>query len=399
MPKDYYKSLGVDKGASKDEIKKAFRKLAHEHHPDKTGGKDDKFKEINEAYSILSDDSKRAQYDQFGSAGPGGFGGQGGAGGQGFGGQGGAGGQGFGGFDFSGFSGGFGQQGGFSQDGVEFDLGDLFGGIFGGSRGGGRGGRQRQAKGADIQVDLEISFRESIFGVDKEFSIHRTATCEHCKGSRGEPGTSMDTCKTCNGQGRVVETRRSVFGAFQSERVCDVCAGSGKIPKEKCKECKGKGVQSKKDNITVVIPAGIQAGETLRVSGKGEAVVGGATGDLYIQIHVRRTNKDEHIQRDGINLITEHEIRLSDSLLGGEAKIETLDGPLTVAIPQGITHGEVLRVRGKGVPHGNGAESVATSTSPSTKRGDLLVKIKVAIPRKLSKEAKKLAEELRKEGN
>lgn len=390
MPKDYYKSLNVDKGASKDEIKKAFRKLAHEHHPDKTGGNDTKFKEINEAYSVLSDDSKRSQYDQFGSAGPGGFGGQGGGYSQGA--------SGFEGFDFSGF-GGFGGQ---SGQGVEFDLGDIFGGIFGGSRGGGRGGRRAQPKGRDIQVDLEISFKESIFGVDKEFSLHRQATCERCKGNRAEPGTPLETCKTCEGQGQVVETRRSMFGAFQSAKMCDGCAGTGKVPKEKCKECKGKGVLGKKDNLTVVIPAGIQAGESLRVVGKGEALAGGVPGDLFIRVHIRRPagEKDgSHLTRDGYHLIMEKEIKLSDALLGAEIKIETLDGPLTVSIPQGITHGEILRVRNKGVPHGQGSESVATSTSHNTKRGDLLIKISVHIPKKLSKEAKKLAEELKREGN
>lgn len=397
MSKDYYKSLGVEKGASKDEIKKAFRKLAHEHHPDKTGGNDTKFKEINEAYSVLSDDTKRAQYDQFGT-GPNGFNGAGGAGG-----WGGQGASGFEGFDFSGFGGFGGGQGGFSQDGVEFDLGDLFGGIFGGGRGSaGRGGNRGQARGQNIQVDVEISFKEAIFGVDKEFSIHRTSTCDHCKGNRAEPGSSLDTCKTCNGQGQVVETRRSMFGAFQQARVCDTCVGTGKIPKEKCKECKGKGVMNKKDTITVVIPAGIQSGESLRVSQKGEAVAGGVTGDLYIRLHIRRTSGekgDAHIHREGNNLIVEKSIKLSDTLLGGETELHTIDGNITLKIPQGITHGEILRIRNKGVPFGPGSESFSTSTSPNTKRGDLLVKISIDIPKKLSKEAKKLAEELKKEGN
>lgn len=393
MSKDYYKILGVDKNASKDEIKKAFRKMAHEHHPDKTGGDDKKFKEVNEAYSVLSDDSKKAQYDQFGSEGPAGFGGGAGYGGQGF-----------GGFDFSGFGGG---------DGVEFDLGDIFGSMFGGGGRGSRGGRPKTPKGSDISVDLEISFKDSIFGAEKEFSLHRTAECEHCKGSRAEPkgghsggataqAGDFESCKTCGGQGQVVETRRSMFGAFQSARICDDCAGTGKIPKTKCSMCKGKGVQHRKDTITVIIPAGIESGEMLRVTGKGEAVTGGTTGDLFIRIHVRHMSnektKDSNMRKEGLNLAMDHTIKLTDSLLGGESTLETLDGAINIAIPQGITHGEILRVKGKGVPHGTGSSNPATSTAPSTRRGDLMVHIHINIPSKISKSARKLIEELKEEG-
>lgn len=402
MSKDYYKILGVEKGASKDEIKKAFRKQAHEHHPDKTGGDDKKFKEVNEAYSVLSDDSKKAQYDQFGSEGPAGFGG--------YGGQGGGGGQGFGGFDFSGFT-----QGG----GVEFDLGDIFGSVFGGGgRGGSRGGRAKTPKGSDVSVDIEISFKDSIFGAEKEFSLHRTAACEHCKGTRAEPKSGhgaghsgsataqsgeFESCKTCDGQGQIIETRRSMFGAFQSARICDDCSGTGKIPKTKCSVCKGKGIQhNKKDTITVIVPAGIDSGEMLRVTGKGEAVTGGSTGDLYIRIHVRHVSgektKDSNMRKEGLNLAMDHTIKLTDTLLGGESVLETLDGPITIEIPQGITHGEILRVKNKGVPHGPGAGNPATSRDSSTRRGDLMVHIKINIPSKLSKNAKKLIEELKGEG-
>ncbi len=406
MSKDYYKILGVDKSASKDEIKKAFRKLAHEHHPDKAGGNEAKFKEANEAYSVLSDDSKRAQYDQFGSAGPGGFGG--GQGGYGAGDQGGFGG--FGGFDFSGF-----QQGGFGGQGVEFDLGDIFGNVFGGG-GRGRGGA-RQQKGSDISVDIEISFKESIFGAEKEFSIHRTAECLRCKGSRAEPkggstsGSSasataadFDKCKTCEGSGQIVENRRSIFGTFQSARHCDACVGTGKIPKEKCKECKGKGVHNRKDDITIVIPAGIDSGEMLRVTGRGEAVSGGQTGDLYVRVHIKRESEyqkhfgQHNLRKEGHNLVMDVEIKLSDALLGGDIELKTLEGELTVSIPQGITHGEILRVKGHGVPYGHGSDNPKTSLSKSTARGDLMLNIKINIPKKLSKESRKLAEEMRKEG-
>lgn len=394
MSQDYYKVLGVEKSASKDEIKKAFRKLAHEHHPDKTGGDDKKFKEANEAYTVLSDDQKRAQYDQFGSAGPGFSGG--GQQGGGFGG-----GQGFGGFDFSGFSGG--------GDGVEFDLGDIFGGMFGG---GGRGrGKAKEKKGQDIQVDIEINFEESIFGAEKEFNVHRTDNCSKCKGDRKEPGTDYSTCKTCDGNGQVIEMRRTMFGSFESARVCDTCEGTGKVPKEKCKQCKGRGTESKKDTIKVVIPGGIESGEMLRVSGKGEAITGGRTGDLFIKIHVRRESastknsyntsgpiKVSNMRKEGNNLVGELHIKITETLLGRDKKIETLDGEVTVAIPQGITQGEILRVRGKGVPFGPGSENPGTSKNTSTRRGDLMLIVKIDVPQKLSKSAHKLVEGLEEEG-
>lgn len=388
MSKDYYTTLNIDKKASKDEIKKAFRKLAHEYHPDKATGDEAKFKEINEAYGVLSDDTKRTQYDQFGSAAFNGSQGGGYGGGQG---------AGFGGFDFSGFTGQSGFGGG---EGVEFDLGDIFGGIFGGGRGGGRGGRSRQAKGSDISVDIDITFKESIFGIDKQFSLHRTATCAHCKGSRGEPGTTLDICKTCNGNGQVIENRRSMFGNFEQVKQCDVCAGTGKIPKEKCRECKGKGINTIKDDITVVIPSGIESGEMLRVSGRGEAITGGTTGDLYVRIHVQVSNAmhSHSMRKEGNNLAMNQDIKLSDALLGGEVTLTTLDGALTLVIPQGVTHGEILRVRGKGVPYGPGSERASTSTASSTRRGDLMVHIHIHIPKKISKDAKKYIEELKKEG-
>jgi molecular chaperone DnaJ len=193
-----------------------------------------------------------------------------------------------------------------------------------------------------------------------------------------------------------------MFGAFQSARICDDCAGTGKIPKNKCSVCKGKGIQHKKDTITVIIPAGIESGEMLRVAGKGEAVTGGTTGDLYIRVHVRHVGgektKDSNMRKEGLNLAMNHTIKLTDSLLGGESVIETLDGPITIAIPQGITHGEILRVKGKGVPHGPGANNPATSTSASTRRGDLMVHIQINIPSKISKTARKIIEELKEEG-
>jgi DnaJ-class molecular chaperone len=297
MSKDYYKILGVDKGASKDDIKKAFRKLAHEHHPDKKDGNADKFKEASEAYSVLSDDEKRAQYDRFGSAGA-----------QGFGGQNGFNAQDFGGFDFSQF--GFGGQG-FGNGGVEFDLNDILGSMFG-------GGRTRVKRGANITVDVEISFKDSVFGVDKQVSYMKVST-------------------------------------------------------------------KKKETFTIKIPPGLDNGEMLRVTGKGEEVEGGRPGDLFVKIHVAT---DKNLQREGHNLVTSLHLKLSEAILGGERSIQTADGDLTVKIPEAISNGEILRVRGKGVAYAAG----------SSQRGDLLIRILIDMPKKLNKEGKKLVEEMKKLG-
>lgn len=357
MSKDYYKILGVDKNASQDEIKKAFRKLAHEHHPDKQGGNDAKFKEANEAYSVLGDEKKRAQYDQFGSAGPN-MGGGAGFNPNDFG------------FDFSGF------QGGFGNGGVEFDLGSMFGDIFGG------GGRQRTRRGSDISVDLQISFEESIFGVEKTIVINKTSVCGECDGNGAKKGSKLKTCRTCDGHGKITEIKRSIIGSFQATRTCETCHGTGKEPEEKCQVCKGSGIHRRNQEIKVKIPAGVNDGEMVRLTGAGEAVSGGQSGDLYIKIHVK-----EHAiwVKEGSNLVTELNVKLSDALLGAEEVLKTLDGDITLKIPEGVNHGEILRVKGKGVPQGKG-------------RGDILVKINLVMPKRLSKDAKKVIEGLRKEG-
>ncbi len=289
--KDYYKTLGVDKNASKDDIKKAFRKLAHEHHPDKNKGEDTKFKEINEAYTTLSDDQKRQQYDTFGSAGPSGFNpNQGGFNAQ----------QGFGGFDFSGFARQAQGQGGQS---FEFDLGDIFGEFFGGAQG------RRPRKGKNITADIELSFKESVFGIEKELHIN-------------------------------------------------------------------------KEKIVVTIPSGIENGQGLRVSGKGEEGPGGR-GDLIVRVWVK---EDPVFRKEGYNLIMELDLKLTTAILGASIDLETLDGKIELKIPAGTTHNEILRVRQKGVPDERG------------RRGDLLIVTKVNIPKKISKSAQKLIEELKKEG-
>jgi molecular chaperone DnaJ len=356
--KDYYESLGIPKGASKEEIKKAFRALALKYHPDK-GGDGEKFKEVSEAYSVLSDDAKRAQYDRFGHGGPNMGGGQG------------AGGFGGGGFDFSGFDFGGGGQG------VEFDLGDLFGDFFG-------GGRQRQKKGADITVDVKITFKESMFGVDKKVTMNKTSTCSHCKGQGGEPGTDYANCGTCNGKGTVRDTKRTILGSISTTRTCDTCKGKGKVPRQKCSVCHGQGIQKKTDDLEFHIPAGIEHGEVLRLSGAGEAIIGGIPGDLYIRIHV---TPDPQFKKQGHDLHLDLHIKLSEALLGVEKNITTHDGNLSLKIPEGIAFNQVLRVKEKGVVMGKKKE-----------RGDLLIHIKIDMPKKMSKKARTLVDELREEG-
>lgn len=361
MKKDYYETLGVSKSASKDEIKKAFHKLAMKHHPDKNKGDDTEFKKINEAYQTLSDDSKRAQYDQFGhghstGSGQAGYGQQGG----------------FGGFDFSGF-----QNGG----GVEFDMGDI-GDIFGEFFGGGRG-RAQARRGSDMQTELHISFEEAVFGVTRTIGIEKKSVCEDCDGSGAKKGTKQKTCTVCNGNGRITEIKRSILGSFQTQRECDTCYGSGKIPEEKCHTCKGAGIIRKQQKIDVGIPAGIENGQVVRMQGMGEAISHGTTGDLYIRITVA---PHKTWKREGMNLTDDLEIKLTESLLGGERKIHTLDGEVNIKIPEGITHGELLRIKGKGVPNSRGI------------RGDILLRIKINIPHKLSRKAKELVEELKEEG-
>lgn len=353
MSKDYYKILGVDKKASKSEIKKAFHKIAHKYHPDKTGGDEAKFKEASEAYTVLSNDKKRAEYDTYGQS----FGG-----GNGFNGFG-------GGNDFGGF-------GGFGQGGVEFDLGDLFGDFFGRAR--------RQTKrGSDISVDIEISFAEAVFGVERKIMLTKNSVCDECKGSGAKQGSEMETCSTCGGNGKIHETKQSFLGAFSTVKVCEKCNGQGQIPKDKCKVCKGVGVLKKREEFKINIPAGINNGEMIRLAGGGEAVKGGAPGDLYIKIYVKSHSV---FKKQGTDLVMDLEVKLSDALLGAEYKIETLDGKLKIKIPKGVKHGEILRIKDKGVP------------ITDKKRGSLLVTLKVKLPNKLSSKAKNLVEELKKEG-
>jgi len=353
--KNYYDILGVKKGASEEEIKSAFRKLAHKYHPDKRGGDEAKFKEVSEAYSVLSDKKKRAEYDTYGKTFAGGAGPQ----------QGG-----FGGFDFSNFQG-FGGQAG----NVEFDLGDIFGDVF-------AGGNARARRGRDISIDIELSFRESVFGAERRVLLSKTSVCDTCDGSGAKKGSKLITCSSCNGKGEIRETRNSFFGTFTSARPCPRCHGRGQIPETVCEACRGEGVRKREEEIHIVVPSGVEDGEMIRMPGRGEAVQGGGAGDLYVKLHIKA---DAKFTREGNNLVTSLPIKLSDALLGGEYRITTLDGEERVSVSPGISHGEVIRVRGKGVPHGRA-------------RGDLLVRVDIEFPKKLSKNARELVEKLRGEG-
>lgn len=365
MTKDYYKTLGVDKKASKEEVKKAFHKLAHKYHPDKQSGDEAKFKEINEAYQILSDDNKRAQYDQFGSDfASGNYGGGANHAPNGA----------WGGFDFSGF------QNANSGQGFEFDLGDIFSEMFGG----GGGERSRTRRGRDISVDIQISFKEAIFGTERNILITKVSQCGTCNGSGAEAGSQMKKCATCGGKGKVNETRRSIFGVFQSARECSDCLGRGEIPEKKCRDCRGAGILNKQENIKVNVPAGMDAGEMIRLTGQGEAITGGQAGDLYVKVHIE---KDKIWKRTGNDLVTEIKIKLTDALLGSDYQLETPDGPLTLKVPAGLTYGEILRVKARGVPlRGTG------------RRGDLLIRVTFPTPTKLSKKARQAIEDLQSEG-
>lgn len=356
MAKNYYDLLGVEKGAKKEDIKKAFYKLASKYHPDK-GGDAEKFKEVNEAYQVLSDDKKRKEYDTYGQT----FNGQGPMGGAG----------GFGGFNASDFA------------DMQFDfgdLGDMFGDIFGGF-----GGGSRTKRGRDISLEIDVTFKEAVFGTERNVLISKVGTCETCDGSGAKKGSDMVTCTSCNGQGKIHDVRRTVMGNFQTVRTCDVCHGKGKVPKERCHDCRGAGVVNKREEIHIEVPAGISNGEMIRMTGMGEAVMGGQTGDLYVKINVQA---DKSWKREGNDLAIKHSIKLTDALLGVKQTVEGLDGSIELDIPAGVSAGEILRVKGRGVPHVHDAK----------KRGDALVKLEIATPKKLSKKAMTLIEGLKEEG-
>lgn len=371
MSKDYYEILGVGNGASKDEIKSAYRKLAHQHHPDKKGGDEKKFKEINEAYQILGDDQKRKQYDQFGQT----FSGQ-SAGGP-------SGGWSSQGFDFN-FGGGLGE-----------DLGDIFSDFLGGLGGFGRGaGRSRRAeRGSDIAIAIDVPFQESIFGGKRSVVLERSALCDICRGSGGEPGASVKTCHTCSGTGTVRESRRSLFGSFTALSECTICKGRGEAPERICKHCRGLGTLSKRQTIDIDIPSGIRDGEAIKLTGLGEELPKRQAGDLYVRMHVLK----HHIfRREGADLLMDLQLPISKMLLGVEESIETLEGKIIVKIPELSKTGDFLRLRGKGVPGARSARGQRPAIPAG--RGDLLIRLFPKLPKKLSNQAKKLLLDLEREG-
>lgn len=362
MGKDYYKILGIDKGASQDEVKKAFRKLAHQYHPDKNSGEENaqKFKEISEAYQVLGNKERRQQYDQYGTT----FDGA-----QGFGGGQNPFGQGF---DFSGFQQGFGGQG------VDFDLGDIFSSFF---TGGAPGGRSRSGRGSNIEVDLDITLKDAVFGKSENLSLRKQVECKPCKGTGADKGTSYDTCDTCSGTGKIATT---VLGTFRTQTSCPDCKGQGKVIKDKCGNCNGQGSNTDNVDIKIEIPAGISDGQSIRLSGQGNAGKNGApAGDLYVAVHVQ---EEENLFREDDDLISEYEVPFTMAALGGEIEVKTIEGKVKLKIPAGTPSGKKFILRGKGVTH-----------LRSRGRGDQIVIINVNVPTKLSKKQKELLKELDKE--
>lgn len=352
--KDYYKILGVEKNASADEIKKAFKKAAMQHHPDRPGGDEAKFKEVNEAYQVLSDTEKRQRYDQFGS-------------------------------DFE-QQGGFGNGAGWEDVMSAFrgggfaggDFGDIFGDLFG-SRGG-----HRQNRGQDIQVDVEIDFKEAAFGAEKEIALRKQNACDICRGSGAEPGSKMEKCSTCNGRGQVTKIQHTFLGAMQAVAPCDACQGRGEKPAKKCKHCHGSGVAQSNSNIKIKIPGGIESGQSIRLDGYGEAApFGGVPGSLYVRVRVKPL---AGFSRDGSDVYTEQEISFVQAVLGDKIQVQTLDEIVTLVVPEGVESGQLIRIKHKGMNKLGGGN-----------RGDHYVKIKIRVPKKISKDTKKRLEELRTE--
>ena len=348
--KDYYESLGLSKDASDDEIKKAFRQQAKKYHPDVNPGNqkaEARFKEINEAYEVLSDSDKKARYDQFGHAG----------------------------VDPNFNAGGFGGFGGFG--GMDFDLGDLFGSIFGG--GGGSSSRSRTAprKGERIRVDATITFEEAAFGCDKEVSVMRVESCDDCSGTGCKEGTTAETCGNCNGRGAVTSQQRTPFGVMQSTTDCPKCSGRGKIIHQPCAKCRGLGLVRRNRNIKVNIPAGIDNGQTISMRGQGSAGAnGGESGDLYVTIVVMRHSLFE---REGNSVLLEMPVTFVQAALGAELEVPTLDGKVKYSIPEGTQTGTTFRLRGKGIQNLRGSS-----------RGDQFVTVHITVPIGLTDEQKEL---------
>jgi len=363
---DYYELLGVQKTASEDEIKKAFHKLAHKHHPDK-GGDEKKFKEINEAYQVLSDKEKRAQYDQYGrvfeNGQPGGD---------------------------QGFNWAWGNRPQGGEDGVEFDMGDIgdvFEEFFGGGFGGGRKSAKKDArKGKDIQVDIELALERTLKESIEKINLAKQVVCQRCQGVGAEPDTKIRECVSCRGTGQVQQVRKTVFGSYTTLATCPECKGEGTIPEKPCNVCKGEGRIKGQETIDVTIPAGIDTNQVIRVDGKGEAGrKGGKSGNLFIRIFIKQNSLFE---RKGDDLFTDAEISFSQAALGDKIEIKSLEGTsILLEVPSGTESGKVLRISGKGIPHFGGYG-----------KGNMYIELIVKTPKKLSKNQKDLFDKLRQEG-
>lgn len=350
--RDYYEVLGLKKDASDDEIKKAFRRVAVEHHPDR-GGDETKFKEANEAYEVLKDPAKRQRYDQFGHAGVGGA-------------AGGAGGNPFGGF------GGMGPDQEIHFDFGDLGLGDILGSFFGGNANGGSRSNRREARGNDVEIVIELSFEEAIFGIERDVKLNLKDTCSHCKGTTAEPGHELKTCDTCKGSGQVTQAMRTVFGNIQQATVCPTCKGVGKVPEKVCTVCRGSGTEKKTQTIPLKVPAGIDDGATIRLREHGEAIAHGPKGDLYVHVRVK---PHKQFTREGELILSEEHVDMVDAALGTEIEVATVDGPVQMKIPAGTQSGTDFKLAGHGAPR-----------LRSDARGAHIVTILVDTPTKLSKE-------------
>ena len=365
--RDYYEVLGVEKNASADEIKKAYRKKAIQYHPDRNPGDkeaEEKFKEAAEAYDVLSNPDKRARYDQFGHAGMSGAAGNGGP---------------FGGFG-----------GGMSMDDIFSMFGDIFGGHggFGGFSGfgGGGGAQQRRYRGADLRVKVKLTLKEISTGVEKKFKLKKYVPCPHCHGTGAEGNSGVETCPTCKGTGSVIRNQQTILGTMQTRTTCPTCGGEGHIIKDKCKECGGEGIVYGEEIVTVKIPKGVAEGMQLSMSGKGNAGKhNGVPGDLLILVE---EEPDKELIRDENDLIYNLLLSFPTAALGGTVEIPTIDGKVKVKIESGTQPGKVLRLRNKGLPSVNGYGT-----------GDLLVNVSVYVPETLSKDEKKALEEMEKADN
>ena len=347
--RDYYETLGVPKGANPDEIKSAFRRLARQYHPDVSQEPDaeERFKEINEAYAVLSDDEKRAAYDRYGHAGLNGFGG--------------------------------------APDFSNLDIEDILN-MFGFGMGFDFGRRSRRSansprRGADLQYNMSLEFEEAVFGVEKEVEFVRDEICGRCSGSKAEPGTSAVRCSTCNGQGEVRQSRQTLFGSMVQVVTCPACSGAGQIVETPCNQCNGRGIERKNRKKTVQVPAGVDSGTRIRLSAEGQpGMNGGPPGDLYLSLRVQ---PHKFFKRRENDILLNLDINIAQATLGADVEVPTVDGPAILEIPSGTQPGKVLRMRGKGVPY-----------LRSDRRGDQLVIINTEIPKRLSAEQRELMEKM-----